>query len=379
VNRRHTRLSLTLALTLAFVGALPAPAAAAAPSLRSSVIQDGLQYPWDVDFAPGGQMFVTERPGRVRVYRSAGINAGLLATTSISVRAQGEAGLMGIAVDPRFNSNRLVYVCASRTYNGAWLNQLIRYKVRSNWTLAFDRYLIRTGMRASTIHNGCAVEVGPDLKVWVTMGDGSIESLAQNPKRLNGKVLRINRDGSIPSDNPIMPGTSTRTAVYSMGHRNPQGIAFHPGNNRVYIIEHGPNVNDEINWIRPGLNYGWPCVTGNGVPYHDSYSVCGTRTFTSPVWRSGSSTIATSGGTFVAGSAWDSFQNHLFVSQLKQSDVRRFRISKDGLTGSYAATYFNNSWGRLRAANLGSGNRLFVSTSNGSNDKVIRITPVPAG
>jgi GH25 family lysozyme M1 (1,4-beta-N-acetylmuramidase) len=81
----------------------------------------------------------------------------------------------------------------------------------------------------------------------------------------------------------------------------------------------------------------------------------------------------------VTGSAWDSFQNHLFVSQLKQSDVRRFRISKDGATGTYVATYFNSSWGRLRAANLGSGNRLFVSTSNGSNDKVIRITPVPAG
>lgn len=377
MTRRRFALSIPLILALVLSATLPAPARAAAPSLRNRVVQDGLLYPWDVAFAPGGQMFVTERPGRVKVFKSGNADAPLLATNNISnVRAEGESGVMGIAVDNKFKSNRFIYVCASRNYNGNWLNQVLRYRVRSNWTLAFDRYVIRLGMKANVIHNGCAVEISPDNKVWVTMGDANNPGLAQNPNSLNGKVLRVNRRGTVPADNPIMPGASARSIVYSMGHRNPQGISFHPGTGRVYAVEHGPDRSDEINWVRPGRNYGWPCYTGFGSVYSWISACASNGPYTNPAWHSGSSTIATSGAAFVRGSKWDSFRNHLFVAQLKHRDLRRFKVKSGGATIVQRSVYFNERWGRLRGVTLGPGKRLWITTSNGSNDKIIRIAPV---
>ena len=211
---RRPRFVVLMASLMSLSVLFPASALAAAPTLSARVVQGGLVIPWDVDFAPSGEMFVTERPGRVKVFASGAIGATLLQTTTISsVRAQGESGVMGMAVDHAFAINRFIYVCASRTYQGQWLNQVIRYRVGAGWHLDFNKYIIRLGMRANTIHNGCAVEEGPDQKLWITMGDGGIAMRAQNPNLLNGKVLRVNRDGSIPGDNPIWPGRSTPNRV----------------------------------------------------------------------------------------------------------------------------------------------------------------------
>jgi glucose/arabinose dehydrogenase len=343
--------------------------------LSTRTIQSGLVVPWDLDFTTDGQMFVTERPGRVRVYANGKPGAALLATSTISnVRAEGESGLMGIAVDPNFTRNRLIYVCVSRTVSGLWRNQVMRFEVRSDWKLTFDRWIIRNGMLANTIHNGCAVEVGPDLKVWISMGDANLAARAQDPSLLNGKILRVGRDGSIPADNPVWPGESGPTAVYSIGHRNPQGIAFQPGTGRVYAVEHGPNVNDEINLIRKGRNYGWPCVTGPNASHLPGTPGCAGSTFTRPVWSSGGSTLATSNGVFLK-SKWGSWNGDLMVTTLKEQDVRRFSLASDGSPATLQATYFNAVWGRLRAAVIGPGYQLYMTTSNGSSDRVVRVTP----
>lgn len=369
----RVRLATFAIAVLSLTILLPMPAAAA-PTLRSRVVQNGLTIPWDVAFAPGGQMFVTERPGRVRVFASGGPDANLLNTTTIpNVRAKGEAGVMGIAVDHDFATNRFIYVCASRTVSGQWRNQVIKYHVRANWSLEFDRYIIRTGMVANTIHNGCAVEEGPDHKIWVSMGEAGHPNWAQDPSRRNGKILRVNRDGSVPADNPIWPGKSNPTIVYSIGHRNPQGITFEPGTGRMYAAEHGPEKDDEINWIRAGRNYGWPCVTGKNHPYQACPGI--SATFTRPAWSSEGPTLATSGCAFVKGSKWGFWSKNLFVSTLKQSDLRRYTRDDDNSTLHMRATLFNNTWGRLRAAVVGPHNNLFLTTSNGSNDKVIRVVP----
>lgn len=374
---KSRRLLVAIATVMVLSAITPGSTSAAAPSLSTRTVQSGLVIPWDLAFAPDGQMFVTERPGRVRVYASGRPGAALLATTTLSgVRAEGEAGVMGIAVDHLFRSNRLIYVCASRMYDGQWLNQVIRYKVGSNWKLTFDRWIIRLGMRANTIHNGCAVEEGPDQKIWVSMGDANVSSRAQNPNSLNGKILRVGRDGSIPTDNPVWPGEGSPSLVFSIGHRNPQGIAFQPKSNRPYAIEHGPEKDDEINWIRAGRNYGWPCVTGTNNSYQPGTSGCpsGTTAFTQPVWSTEGPTLATSNGVFVR-NQWDSWNAHLMVSTLKQEDVRRFTVDSTGRPATYRATLFDGRWGRLRATVLGPGYQLYLTTSNGSNDRVIRITP----
>jgi len=368
---RRRSLVFTLIVAIA-AGLSPQAASAAPPPMSTAMIADGLVIPWDVAFVPDGTMLVTERPGRVRVYSSGGIGAALIRTVTIpSVRAEGESGLMGIAVDVDFATNRFVYVCASRQIGSSWVNQVLRFTVSTSGSWGGLTVLLGN-MRANTIHNGCALEMDRFGKLWIGMGDSNDAVRAQDRLSLNGKILRINRDGTVPSDNPIIGGT--RNAVYSMGHRNPQGIAIRPGTNQVYAVEHGPNVNDEVNLLVAGGNYGWPCYTGSGAPYQTSG--CGpASSYRNSLWSSGNSTIATSGAAFAGGSQWTDFNGHLFVSTLKESDVRRFSISADGASLGAPATHFNNSWGRLRAMVSGPGGQLYVTTSNGSNDRVIRISP----
>jgi glucose/arabinose dehydrogenase len=361
------RRSLVLTLTLGLLaGLLPQAALAAAPTLTTSVVKGGLVYPWDIGFLPDGQMLVTERPGRVRVYASGSPGAALVRTVNIPVTAVGESGLMGLAVDVDFASNRYVYVCASQTVSGAFRNRVLRYTVAADGAWGSMKVLVG-GMLAANIHNGCAVEMDRFGRLWVSMGDAGNGNLAQDRSSLNGKILRMNREGGTPTDNPVIGGI--RNIVYSMGHRNVQGIAIRPGTDQVYAVEHGPNVNDEVNRIVAGGNYGWPCHTGA------STAACGSSATTiGSLWASGGSTIATSGGTFVGGSQWADYNGHLFVSTLKEQDVRRFSINAAGTSLGGPATHFNAAWGRLRASVLGPGGQLYVSTSDG-NDEVIRISP----
>lgn len=370
---RRRRFALPLVIGL-LAGMLPQAASAAPPSMTAQVVKSGLSFPWDVAFTPDGQMLVTERAGRVRVYASGSPGAALVRTVNIPVTAVGEAGLMGIAVDVDFASNRYVYVCASQTVSGAWRNRVLRYTVAANGSWGGLKVLVG-GMLANSIHNGCAVEMSRDGRLWVSMGDAGNGSLAQNRSSLNGKILRMNRDGGTPADNPVIGGL--RNIVYSMGHRNAQGIAFRPGTGQVYAVEHGPDVNDEINLIVAGGNYGWPCHTGNVT------SACGSSATTiGSLWASGGSTLATSGGAFVGGAQWADYNGHLFVSTLKERDVRRFSINAAGTSLGGPALHFDQAWGRLRASTLGPGGQLYLTTSNGapsggcgSGDCVIRVKP----
>jgi len=374
--RRRSPVLAALPILLASLLA-GAPVQAAAPAPTPTVVQSGLVIPWDVAFTPDGQMLVTERPGRVRVYAGGYQGAALLRTITIpSVHAAGEAGLLGIAVDVRYASNRYVYVCASRDAGGQWLNQVLRYRVAADlsWT---DGRVLLSGMQANTNHNGCPVEMDAFGRLWIGMGDAGQSLRAQDPNSLNGKILRIARDGSIPADNPVMPGASGRTAVYSMGHRNPQGIAFRPGSLEVYAAEHGPDRDDEVNGIVAGGNYGWPCYTGAGNPYI-SNPVCGAASaYVEPLWASGTPTLATSNLAFVEGASWKDWDGQLFVATLKESDLRRFTIGATSV--SQAQVLFDGTWGRLRAVVRGPAGQLYLTTSNGSNDRVIRVsvaTPV---
>ena len=370
---RGARAGLAALMTVGLLLGTAAGAGAAAPSMTPTTIASGLSIPWDVAFLPDGRMLVTERVGRVRVYSTPASGASLVQTVGIpAIRAEGEAGLMGIAVDVDYATNGFVYLCASRDYTGSggWVNQIIRYRINSS-SVWVEPTVLLSGMVANTIHNGCALEMDRFGRLWASMGDANVSSRAQNRSSLNGKILRIGRDGSIPGDNPLISGT--RNAVYSMGHRNPQGIAIRPGTDQVYAIEHGPDVNDEVNLIVAGGNYGWPCYTGFGTPYQTSG--CGAAgAYRNPLWASGGSTIATSGGAFATNTQWADYNGNLFVSTLKGSDVRRFSVNGAGDTLGGPAIHFDAAWGRLRAMTYGPGGQLYVTTSNGSNDRVIRIS-----
>jgi glucose/arabinose dehydrogenase len=335
-----------------------------APTLTDSVVQSNLSVPWDLAFAPDGRLFVTERMGSILMFENAKPNAKKLGSVRVpDVHSMGEAGLMGITMDPGFATNGFFYVCASRSDGGEWRNQILRYKAAAD-TMTLDGYVLRTGMLASSIHDGCRLTFGNDGKLWVTMGENGNGKLAQDPNSLNGKILRLNPDGSVPDDNPILPGAPKRTYAYSMGHRNPQGLAFQPGTGVVFEVEHGATTNDEINILSPGKNYGWPDQEGTGGMG---------RGFTDPVWTSGPLTYATSGATFVSGDRWGSWSGSLFIATLKEQDLRRFEVS--GTTVVPKEVLYDQKYGRLRSIVLGPDGALYVTTSNGAGDRIVRIAP----
>lgn len=374
------RLTVSLLVAVLVLAAGPRDTAvAAAPIPTATVVQDGLVVPWDVAFTPDGTMLVTERPGRIRVYASGAPRAALLSTETIpDVRAAHESGANGLAVDVDFATNRYVYVCASRDADGStgpapWLNEVLRYRLTTAGTLS-EGTVIFTGAIADVQHNGCSVRMDAGGHLWVGIGDARIPSLAQDPQSPNGKILRMLRDGTVPADNPIMPGAGARSHVYSMGHRNPQGIAFEPGTGRVYAAEHGPTRDDEINLIEPGGNYGWPCYTGADTPYLTTD--CGpAAAYDGPAWASGSPTIATSGLTFLSHPMWGDWAGSAIIAQLKEQDLRRMVVSDGGATMTQAGLFLDGDYGRLRAAVQGPDGALYVTSSNLTDDRVIRIVP----
>jgi glucose/arabinose dehydrogenase len=367
------------------------------PRLETTVIQAGLAIPWDLAFLPDGRLIVTERPGRLRVYASAAQHAELLQTLEVAdVRAEGEAGLMGIAVDADFTANPYIYVCASLDADGEsgeapWHNAILRFAVEADGTVAADSTLFEEPMTAAIHHNGCAVEMDTERHLWFTMGDGNISAAevnpAQDPTNLNGKVLRINADGSIPADNPVFSGTDAPSAIWSMGHRNPQGLTIAPDGS-IYIVEHGNVTDDELNRPVAGGNYGYACFTDTDhpAPAQDGPAASGcadASAYLPPLWISGTSTIAPSGVRYLAGEAWGPWQGSLLVTTLKEQDLRRFELRDDGTRAEQVDLLLDDSFGRLRGIALGPDGALYLTTSNGPNgtgeqpttDVIVRVAP----
>ncbi len=214
---------------------IPPSIAPASIELEVTVVQEGMSIPWDIAFAPDGRMFVSERRGRIRIFESGEPGAELLGTVEVEhARPFGEAGVMGMAVDRDFENFPYLYVCASRDEDGEagpadWVNQLLRYHITDEG-LVLEGTVFDDVILANRQHNGCAVEMDDSGHIWMTTGDnlGGRRGIPQDPTRLNGKVLRVNRDGTVPQDNPVFPGQAAPGLPVSIGHRNPQGIGFDP-------------------------------------------------------------------------------------------------------------------------------------------------------
>jgi glucose/arabinose dehydrogenase len=229
-----------------------------------------------------------------------------------------------------------------------------------------------TGLpRSSGRHSGCRVRIGPDGNLWVTTGDAAVGTNAQDPQSLGGKVLRVHTDGTIPPGNM---GAPFRPEIYAYGFRNPQGITFR-SDGTPFVIEHGSDRDDEINEGVTG-NFGWdPGGTGydeSGVPMTDKVK------FPDAIdasWSSGSPTIATSGATWLTGDLWKGWNGGLAVANLKDTSLKVFYPDGNGNLRPIA-TVLDDTYGRLRTAQLGPNGHLFVTTSNGSGrDQILEVFP----
>ena len=329
---------------------------------RVETIATGLDIPWSLAFAPDRRLFITERPGRVRIM-DVSTGTSEVALTLDDVFAQGEAGTLGLALDPNFAESRLVYVYYSARVGGSAVNRIVRY--RETGGRLGERSVLLDNIPANGIHDGGRLRFGPDGLLYATAGDAANTALSQDLASLGGKIVRLNPDGTTPRANPFS------SPVYSWGHRNPQGIDWHPVTGDLWASEHGSSGNDEINVIEAGANYGWPRIEG-------AQTMAGMRTpitFYNPA-------IAPSGASFYRAQLFPAFVNNLFVATLRGTHLLRLRLEPGARRIAAQERLLENEFGRIRDVITGPDGFLYFSTSNGrggsnaSDDRIARIVPV---
>ncbi|WP_339265702.1 PQQ-dependent sugar dehydrogenase [Paenibacillus sp. FSL K6-1330] len=334
------------------------------------VVANNLETPWAIDFAPDGRIFFTERnSGRVRVVENGNLKSTPVITLSspFYYMPKSEGGLLGLALDPNFATNHYMYIYHSyKTSDNKVANRVVRLKENNN-KATIDKVLI-TNLPGAVYHNGGRLKIGPDNKLY--FGDGNYGNKDDTLSYLGGKIFRLNLDGTIPADNPF--GASS--PIYSRGHRNPQGLAWQPGTNRLFESEHGESSKDEINFIEPGNNYGWPKYEGGNQNQTG---------ITPPLIYASGTTWAPSGMTFVTQGPW---AGNLLVTNLKGKQIIRMVIGeqngKPTINSSDLNYLFVNKYGRIRdIVEAPDGSLYFVTSNNGdkngdgSPDKLVRLVP----
>jgi len=361
-----------LLIPIAFALLLVATSCGAPPSsLAVTTVVTNLANPWDIAFAPDGTMLYTERAGRIDSFVG-GVHRVM--ATPADTFVSGEAGMMGIAVDPAFATNRRLYTCFASTLAGPNRDiRVVRWTVDVNYTSLSNRTDILTGMPVNTAgqagrHAGCRTRFGPDGYLWVTAGDAATGTNPQNPVSLGGKVLRITTDGAGAPGNagaPFLP------QIYSYGHRNPQGVSFRPSDGAPFEVEHGTGCDDEVNKLVPGGNYGWDPVPG----YDESQPMTDKAKFPGAVdaiWSSGCPTIAPSGATFLTGTQWGAWNGALAIAVLKGTELRIMKFS--------AAETQLQEWirvedqGRLRVAVEGPDGNLYLA-QDANPGAILKVVP----
>ncbi len=375
--RRLSRAVTTTALVSAVVASTlttTAPTAeAAAPKLTVTTVASGLSVPWDLTFV-GSLMIFDQRPGGVWSKR------GSAAPKKISmplprIYAKGEAGMLGVVADPGAATNKYFYTCMAVANSNGTPHGVEVWK----WRLTSDTSAVKvkaliTGIPLNKTgrHSGCRLRFRSASMLYVGTGDAANGTNPQNLKSLGGKVLRVRSDGSIPSTNPFFRKGGNARYVWTYGHRNVQGLAFRKGDDKLYSAEHGPTRDDEVNRVLKGRNYGWSPTPG----YNEGRSMTDKKRYPkaySAKWRSGKPTVATSGATFLSGSAWQSWNNKLVVAKLKGQGVMVLTVSSSGKTTLSATTLTGH--GRIRTVQQGPDGALYVTTSNGTGDSILKVTP----
>ena len=345
------------------------------PAFDAHVIADHLTAPWAIGFLPDGRALVTERSGKVRIITDGVIDPEpVLVVPDIKIWIK--MGLLGLAVDPHFSENGFVYLAEcygddKQTRESECWVRVVRYVMRND-RLVEPTKLIEH-IPAYLNHSGGRLKFGPDGKLYITTGDSDRPPLAQDKNSLAGKILRINPDGTTPSDNPFAGESGSQGVVWTYGHRNSQGLAFQPGSGRLYASEHGPNGGDEINRIERGNNYGWPTVS------HDQKAPGMT-----PSLAEFTPSVAPSGATFYDGDMFSQLKGDLLVACLRGETILRVRLDGSGERITHVERLLYHQFGRLREVTVAPDGAIWITTSEfdppegrsrEGYDKVIRLTP----
>ncbi|MFN0301951.1 MAG: PQQ-dependent sugar dehydrogenase [Burkholderiales bacterium] len=342
--------------------------AAGTPSLTRSVVMSGLQNPWDLAFATDGTMFYTEKARGVSVRLNDG-STRLVFNPADLVSGE-HCGMLGIALDPRFETSRMVYVYMSSNAGGATDSRIVAFTVNADYTGVAGRRDILTGITyLNSVHCGGRVRFGPDDYLYITTGDTRQGWVPQSLTALGAKVLRIDRDGNAAPGNNTPAGG--HPAIYAYGFRNVQGIAFRPGSGTPYISEHGPGYTDEVTPLRAGGNGGWDpfCAGGSdhGVQYcgyNGSTSMTDTGRYPDamlPAWNNGGLSEGMAGSAFLSGAQWRDWHGALVVGLMAGRRLELLKLNAAGTTAT--STPLLNTFGvRLRAPVLAPDGSLYITT-----------------
>lgn len=367
--RRAALSAAFLACDAESTGNTPPPNA----KIATEVVATNLDTVWELVWSPDGFLWMTERAGRVsRLNPQTG---AVTPVADIPVAESGEGGLMGLALHPDFPDQPWVYLAHTYRSTSGLRNRVVRSRFDGS-ALGAPEVLV-DDIPGSSIHNGSRLAFGPDGMLYITTGDAADPQLAQNPTALAGKVLRLTPDGQPAPGNPF------GTRIFSLGHRNAQGMTF-GRNGALYITEHGPSDNDEVNLVEAGRNYGWPQVHGrcDGDVGPAELSFCGSNAVAEPlaIWTP---TIAPAGMRYYDSSAIPAWRNSLLFVTLKDAKLYRLVLAEDGRRVTSIESFFADQFGRMRALVVAPDGTIYLGTSNRdgrgtpmpADDRIIRIRP----
>jgi glucose/arabinose dehydrogenase len=341
-----------------------------------TVVAGGLSHPWAVEPLPGGDLLVTERPGRMRIVSAQG-TVGTPIAGLPEIEAGGQGGLLDVALSPSFESDRTIYWSFTEPRQGGNGTSVARGVLSADGRRVDQVQVIFRALPTynNSMHFGSRLAFGPDGKLFITTGERSDASMRRHAQQLDnhlGKTMRINADGTVPADNPFVGRQGARPEIWSLGHRNIQAAAF-DAQGQYWVIEHGPQGGDELNRVEQGKNYGWAVVS-----YGEEYSgrrISGAVTrregFEQPVYY-WDPVIAPSGAQFYTGDAFPGWRNSLFVGALKEMRLVRLVLGNNRVVGEEHLLQDRNQ--RVRDVRQGPDGALYIVTDE-SNGELWRVSP----
>lgn len=339
----------------------------------TSIVTSSLSSPWGIAAMPDGRLLITEKGGTMRIVSASG-EVGKAISGVPAVNAAGQGGLLGVCLDPQFETNRMVYWAFSQAISGGNVTAVAKGALSAEESKLENVAVIYQALPAhpSTLHYGGRVIFDDTGNLLVSTGErSSLDSrpLAQSTTAALGKIIRVNTSGQAAAGNPVFSGGLPE--LYSIGHRNPQGIAIHPVTHALYQSEHGPRGGDEINLVEPGKNYGWPTIT-YGIEYNGSPvggAIQHQEGLEQPVYY-WDPVVSPSGITFYKGNRIPEWENNLFIGALSGEHIVRLVIDGDRVLGE--ERLLANQGQRFRAITQDGDGALYAITDQGRLYKIDR-------
>ena len=351
-----------------------APAPAKSSKIKVETFAQGLEHPWGMQFLPDGRLLVTERPGALRLISKDGkLSPAILGVPEVA--AVGQGGLLDVLLAPDFATSGIIYLSYGEPRgdgkNGTSVARAKLVLEGDGARLEDVKVIFRQQPAADSGHHfGSRLVWAKDGKLFITTGErNELRKESQNPANDIGKIIRINADGSIPDDNPKLPGWAPE--VWSIGHRNAQGAAIRPENGQLYIVEHGAQGGDELNHPKAGKNYGWPIIT-YGIDYSGAKIGEGSeKEGTEPAVYFWVPSIATSGLAFYAGDLFPDWKGNAFVGGLAGTRVERLVLEGDNVVAKEELLMDDGK--RIRDVRAGPDGALWLLTDD--TGEVLRVVP----